>query len=642
MRYQGRNAGFVAIGALLLTLAGTFLWTAILVQPLRLGTGLLDARRHLDKAQRKLTAGATDDARLEGLRGEEATARARAGLDDANPLLDLATAVPAIGDLEDDLDHLVAAAESSAGALTGTIQVAGDALEGPDRIIESDGKDTRIRIDRIQDMTAVAEDVENALSTATTELEAVDRDDLPGRAREALDDGLEQGRDALAQIEDALAGLDVLPGILGAEDERTYLIGFQNTAEQRGTGGAILQFATITFDDGSADFETAESVYQIDRNRKTYSIPLPKEAWYNATIEDAQRFGNANWSPDWPLSANLMLDYAERAEPSFPEVDGVIAVDPIAVQDLIPGTGSYVVEDFGHHVTAKTAVHFLLYKAYASYPIPSDRRTVLRKVVDQFYDRLLDPARPTQLVSGFGSALREKHAQIWMRDPDEQRFVRRMNWDAAIESGPGATDYLYVVEQNVGGNKLDYFSRNSTTMDVRFDGGTGVVTTTTKAHNGVFLPQPRWSMGDSKGLHRPMLNLYVPRQARLLDAEVRGKLLPTPAPAVWTGGMPPEHVENGRKAWSGTLEIPPGKDGSLSFRYRVPGALYKKAEDLRSGYRLLVQAQPKIHPDELRVRVHLPDGASDVDPGAFELDGDTLIFEGVLKEDLVLEATWRS
>ena len=79
----------------------------------------------------------------------------------------------------------------------------------------------------------------------------------------------------------------------------------------------------------------------------------------------------------------------------------------------------------------------------------------------------------------------------------EQAFVESMNWDGAIQPAAGS-DYLYVVEQNVGGNKLDYFDDQVTRYDVQLDNsGAATATTEVQIHNDVFLPQPRWSMGDS-------------------------------------------------------------------------------------------------------------------------------------------------
>ena len=148
------------------------------------------------------------------------------------------------------------------------------------------------------------------------------------------------------------------------------------------------------------------------------------------------------------------LGPVDRAPGSAPgvltleEADGMIAVDPVLMKGLMPGTGSFHTKPYNLYVTANRVVHFLLYKAYASYPIPKVRRSRLRAVVDDFYEHMLKPKHPTELIDGFGSALAGKHMQVWLRDPAEQAFIERMNWDGAIE--PDITgDYLYVVNDIV-------------------------------------------------------------------------------------------------------------------------------------------------------------------------------------------------
>jgi hypothetical protein len=488
-----------------------------------------------------------------------------------------------------------------------------------------------------------------------SELEAVDVEDLPRRARPRVADGIEEASDADEILADAEAGFQILPAFLGQDEPRTYLIGMQNSAEQRGTGGAILRYTYLSIDEGKPSIVRGKSVYDVDtEERRRVNIDIPADAWYVAGIEDAQRFGNANWSPDWPTSAKLMLDYAYAAEaqyedvPNIPDFDGVITVDPNVMEELIPGTGPFRVGTFKNRITGNSAVHFLLYKAYASYPRTNVRRGVLKKTVDSFVDRLLDPAHPTELITGMGSALDTKHMFIWMKNPDEQAFIERMNWDAAIEKAKGK-DYLYVVEQNVGGNKFDYHADNETTVDISLDETDATVSTEMRVINDTFFPQPSWAVGDSGKrdelgnrrvpTHEPMMNLYVPGNAELTGWEVEGTRVDTPPPAVWTGGRPPEHEEKGKKVWSATLEIPPEDQGAVTFDYTVPDVV--KTRDGRHTYTIVVQHQPKVRPEMLDITLSLPDDAENIVAPGWERDGDDLVWSKPLERDMELEVSWR-
>ena len=655
-RRPPRYAGLGGTFALLTALAAVFLWVSMFTGPFRLATGLADAAAHLEKAEKALSKAATKEARYETLAAVAATERARSGFESDSPLLALARRLPGASDILEEVPHLVSAAEHSATAAEGTLDVAQNALRGPDKVIAKDPDDPegggRIRIDRIRAIAKTIARVRTEIRAARDELEAVKLGNLPARARGPVRDGIDKAQktnELLADVEDGFA---ILPEVLGAGGPRTYVLGMQNSAELRGSGGALLQFAVFTIDEGKPHFvKESSTVYDVDKDRQQLTIPLPEDAWYVAGIPDAQRFGNANWSPDWPLSAQLTIDYAKASAELSPEagaipvddVDGVIAVDPVAMEKLMPGVGPYTAgqgENRTVYVTANRLVHFVLYKAYAKYPIQAYRRARLRDIVDGFYENVFKPKHPSALVEGFGSALREKHMQIWMTDPAEQAFIEQMDWDGAIRVARDS-DYLYVVQQNVGGNKFDYFADNATAMDVTIEGDDAVVSTETRVRNGVYLPQPRWSAGDSArtGLHRPMINVYVPPEAELTGAEYEGERLATPPGLVFVADAPTEHFEKGKKVWSTTFSIPPGEEASMRLDYRIPGVV--RSREGRRVYRLIVQRQPKVRPEQLGITLTLPDGARSVRAPGWKRKGGVLVWDKPVKQDLELEVSWQ-
>jgi len=656
-------SGVIGAAALLLTLGGVLLWLVMLSGPVKLGTGLLEARSHLDKAQKALTAGDFEPALEQTLVARAAAARAQDGLRSQSPLLDLATLSPTVADAVGELDHVVAAAFHAAEAAVGTADIGANALSGPERVIgdDPDARGSLIRLDRLEEMGAVLQQVQRDLRIAGDEFAAIELSNLPRRLRRSVREGLAQARDADEVLDDAVAGFELLPGILGAEGPRNYMLGFQNSAELRGSGGAMLQFEFLTIDNGKPELssERAGSVYKLDQERQSLSIPLPKDAWYVRGVEDAQRFGNSNWSPHWPLSAQLAVDYgrasAERCVPSgkkecpeFPEIDGVLAVDPLAVRKIMPGLGPFRQGRF--FVTRKSVVNLLLNRAYQVFPIPGMRRGFLGNVVERLFEKMFNPDEPGNLVQGVGRSLAEKNMQIWMADGDEQAFVEHMEWDGSIAKAARG-DYWQVVEQNVGGNKLDFTAHQTVEMNIEIEGRDALHSSEVTVANDVELPQPRWFLGDSKGVHRSMLNLYVPEDAELTSANA-GELCPPvggqtcngriDAPltlATWINGVPPEHFEKGKKVWTATLQIPPRETGSLEIDHRSPGAVFRR--EGRNVYRLVVQRQPRINPQRLLIQLNLPPKASDIKARGFKKDGQTLTLDRQLRSDTVLEVSWR-
>jgi hypothetical protein len=632
--------------------------------PWQLAGGVLGAGDHLQQAQKALSKGSLKEARYETLAGVSAAREARRGLNADSPLLDVARLVPTVDDALGEMDHVVAAIGLSGDAALGALDIAQNALRGPDKIVtkvdpDDPESDSLIRLDRIEAIARTIAQVRNDIRGFADELSQVKLNRLPRRARGPLTDAATEAADADELLADAEAGFAILPSFLGADGPRNYLIGMQNPAELRGTGGAMLQFALLSIDEGRPKLKKAGTVYDVDENRTPLDIPLPPDAWYQQGIPDARRFGNANWSPDWPFSAKLTVDYAEATDariPSvdIPEIDGVLLVDPYVMEELMPGVGRFRSDKHRVYVTGETVVNYLLYKAYAAKPVPKIRRARLKDIVDSFYRHMLKPDHPTELVDGLSTSLREKHMQVWLSDPREHSFVERMNWDAAFQKAANS-DFFYAVQQNVGGNKLDYHAEMTTDLDVSVLGeGTVEVDSKVSIRNGVFLPQPRWALGNSGPNHRPMLNVYVPQEARLLEAAVspEGYRIDGAAEgiAAWTGDVPAENLELGKKVWSTVLGdattfppgMPPGESATVNLRYEVPGAVSFPGD--RSVYRLVLQHQPKSHPETARVRFTLPDGAKGVvAPGWSKSEGGrALVWEKTLNEDIVLEVSWRN
>lgn len=647
------RGGFVRAGILIAALFGTWVWLSMLIGPWNLASGLLDARAHLDSAEKSLSNGQIKDASYRTMAAVAAARRARAGLTSSGPVMDLLQAIPSVGDVLGETGHLVRAAELSAEAARGTLEVAEGALRGPDKIIERDPENpaanARIKLDRIEEIGETLSAARQAIQGARSELQAIDEKKVPKRFRDDLGEGIERAAETDELLADAEAGFAILPTFLGADGKRSYLIGMQNPAEQRGTGGSILQFTRMTIIEGSPSLpkekKASQTVYEIDKDRTRYpDVPLPPDAWYVREVPDAQRFGNANWSPHLPLSAELMLAYARRADPNFPEMDGVIVVDPLVLRDLMPGVGRFRTRR-GNVIDSRTAVPFLLNKAYGAFGAKdSVRKAVLRDVVQRFYEGMIKPKRPTELVQGFGDSLAAKHMQIWLRDPAEQAFIERMDWDGALDDSDGA-DYFNVVEQNVGGNKLDYFQEQTNQLDITIDGDDTTNSATVAVTNGTYLPQHRRVMGDSGGqLHgvtRPMMNVYVPETATLTGSAVEGVRVPMGESdaATWIGDMPPEYLEAGKKVWSVALEIPIGDTQSVTYDYRVPDVV--RTEGSRRVYRLVLQHQPKVNRETLVIRIRVPDEATDVKARGFERRGDLLVYETTVKKDFELEVSWQ-
>ena len=645
------HPGLTAAGAVVVGLFGAWLWFGMLVAPWELASGLADTNSHLNAAEKAISKGGIKAARYETLSAVGAANRARSGLERSSPLFDVGRLSSKIDATLEAAPHFVDAAGHSATAAQGALVIATDSLRGPNRIVAPDPSAPEagavFRLDQISRTRAILEEVRTEIDAARRALASVETSGLPSSLKKRVSRGIDRAENTQKVLRDAADGLRLLPAILGRDGPRTYLIGMQNPAELRGSGGAMLQFAFLEFDNGKPKLSRPKTVYDVDIEREQIDIPLPPDAWYVRGIDDAHRFGNANWSPDWPLTSKVTLAYARasgarlggEAAELFAQVDGVISVDPVTMQELMAGVGRFRTSA-GHVITDDNVVNFTLYRAYAIYPIPAHRRFALHEVVDGFYDGLIDPKHPSDLAQGLGEALGHKHMQIWMTDADEQAFIERMEWNGGLLDAKGG-DYFSVVEQNVGGNKLDLFAHQEDRLSIAIEGDDAVHRDEIEIHNGAYGPLPRYVMGDSGPLHRPMLNVYVPPRAALSNASIEGGRLDDAAAglAAWVDDRPAVHSELGKKVWSAVLEIGPQDVGAFKLSYRVPDVV--SSENGRKVYRLIVQRQPKIHPQVVTIELRLPDGVTDVKASGWDREGSMLVRKVRLVADESLEVSWR-
>ncbi|MBD3250921.1 DUF4012 domain-containing protein, partial [Candidatus Uhrbacteria bacterium] len=167
-------------------------------------------------------------------------------------------------------------------------------------------------------------------------------------------------------MDEAIPLLEVFVPLAGYPDPSTYVVVLQNTDEIRPTGGFIGTVGTIEMDNGELNRETFkfEDVYNIDNPaaNRGWTEPVPKPITDRMDVK--QLFlRDANWSPDYPTSAERMLDFYVReielgtgVRPEMP--DGLIAINPPLFEELIRIVGPITVSDGVEDITFEADTFF--------------------------------------------------------------------------------------------------------------------------------------------------------------------------------------------------------------------------------------------------------------------------------------------
>ena len=443
----------------------------------------------------------------------------------------------------------------------------------------------------------------------------------------------------LPLIENGTQALAVLPGLLGADSPRTYLLLAQNNHELRPTGGFISGVGRIGLDRGEitgVHFQDSYTVDDLSQPHPPPPAPLRRHMGAGMLV-----LRDANWWPDFPTSAQVIADLYNQDQGQA--VDGVIAVDLTTLTLLLRALGPIEVPGYDQPVNSGNLQSMLMSFWQApetTAPGKEDaqwwlhRKDFTADLVSALLSHLAENATAenlTALVQATGQALRERHALIYVTSPGDSVVLSETGWDGALR--PFAGDYLMVVDSNVGFNKANPNVEQTLDYRVSLDGaGQATAHLTLTYRHRIQRPSPACvhesHYGDSyadmlERCYWDYLRVYVPAGSEVLQV---------------LGADEPAEVyeEDGRTVIATSFLVETGQARRIEIHYQP------NLPPSENHYALLIQKQPGTGALPLRVGVTLPSGtqpASLSPPGAAWLDGKA-VWQGVLSQDLEIELSW--
>ncbi len=195
----------------------------------------------------------------------------------------------------------------------------------------------------LQQVAAFAEPVaetEAALLDADATAADVDSGWLLSPLADRVDQFAAEVDEALPQAELARSGIAVAPDLFGGDGIRRYFLAFVTPSEQRGLGGFMGNFGVLTAADGDLTLARSDEIAVLQQALPEEGAELTGPEDYVARYD---RFnpggtpGDITLSPDFPSVAEV-IDQVFAAS-GGQAVDGVILVDPFALESLLTFTG---------------------------------------------------------------------------------------------------------------------------------------------------------------------------------------------------------------------------------------------------------------------------------------------------------------
>ncbi len=439
-------------------------------------------------------------------------------------------------------------------------------------------------------------------------------------------------------IAPTLDALEVLPGLLGAQEPKTYLIMAQNSDELRATGGFISGVGRVLVDRGQVLDVSFQDSYTVDNLSKPHPVaPDPLRQYMNAGI---LLLRDANWWPDFPSSARLVIElYTKDTGHS---IDGVVAVDMTALELLLAVLGPLEVPGYPELVSTSNLDAML--KQYWQAPILlapgestdwwSHRKDLAADLLVALLQKAMNRLSSEELVTlakSMVTALAQRNLQVYVDNPATEALLHRVRWDGAVRATAG--DYLMVVDSNVGFNKVNPNIEQTIDYDVVLDSN-GLVTSqlTLTYRHAVSRPtpacihEPRY--GDSyldlmERCYWDYLRVYLPAGSELVSL-------------VGSDSPPNVYGEAGCTVIGTAFLLETGQSRAIKLTYRHP------SEAEQGSYTLLVQKQAGTAAPQLRVRIDLPQGSGSSaakSDSIVTVDG-RAIWQGALAQDLEIEIEW--
>jgi hypothetical protein len=441
---------------LLLVVLATFTW-----QALTASRALLDARKSGEQVQQEIAGGDFDAANraLHDLRHQ--TGRAEGATDGV--LWDLGRHLPFVG-------RNIAAVQTVSRVLdTATRVNAPIALQLSRAVDEGRLRPRGGRIDlaEVERLTPEVRRAADSIDRAAGDLAGTRADDLIFPLNDLVGDLQAQVERARSAAHSSALAFELLPGMLGKNGPRSYLLMIQNPAELRSTGGLPGSLAILHADRGKLTMGWQGSPADLG----VFTAPVAKLRGDTANQygpTPATDLRDSNLTPDYPEAARIAKAMVEKAQGV--EIDGVVSVDPLALAEMMRGTGPVPVAR-GVVLNTGNVVPVLLNQTYQALGTQEEQNRFFETAARKIFDSVMTgQGNQQQAIRGLATAGGQHRILVWSAHADEQAVIEPTAVSGALV-GKGRTHPqvgMYLNDSTAG--KMDYYLQyrsNAAAVDCR-------------------------------------------------------------------------------------------------------------------------------------------------------------------------------
>lgn len=308
-----------------------------------------------------------------------------------------------------------------------------------------------------------------AVRLSAERLNSVDESKLLPQVAGPLSRAKTQLNEVTGTLNSAASAAEILPGMLGAETPRSYLLIIQNNAELRASGGIPGALAVLNLENGKLTLGSQSSASALGTFSPTLPVDAEQQQIYTARL--GKYMQDVNLTPDFPSAARLAKTMWEKR--TGQHVDGVLSIDPIALRYILEVTGPVELLDpeiaavaaasgLPNKLSASNIVQTLLSDVYAKIEEPQQQDVYFAGIAQEIFTALSNgKSDPKGLISGITRATEERRISIWSSNIEEQAVIATYPLSGSV-AGPSVLPSQFGVYFNDGtGAKMDYYVKRT-------------------------------------------------------------------------------------------------------------------------------------------------------------------------------------
>lgn len=282
-----------------------------------------------------------------------------------------------------------------------------------------------------------------------------------GVVRSAYEQGKEQINKVADMLDQVNGMVQAMPKLSGQDGPRTYLLVAQTTSEQRSGGGLVGSLGTMQVDNGNI------SVGEFHSNKEFVALGESATAEEHDVFSDPLYFSfdvrDLFAVPDFSRTAEMLNTVWQRSEYAR-DIDGVIAIDPLFIQEMVRINGDITLDN-GQVLTGDNTAEFMLNGIYKAFdPDTQDMyfEYVASAVMDgAFSNMTMD--KMMQIAQAMGTLAEGRHFYAYTFHEDEAEYFQGAGFAKnAPDSETDPEVGIYMNEQNA--SKLGWYLQRSSTV----------------------------------------------------------------------------------------------------------------------------------------------------------------------------------